>query len=258
MPAFIPVRFDDHKGKSWRTLQNLRHVSSEVVLPIGISEIPKIALHMPLAFQRHGGTMLLIAVCGLQQGRCLLLNAEGHWTEGYTPFHLKTYPFALLPSPANNAELMLCVDEASGLVADGVVGTPFFGLDGALSPEVQRMLDMMIVFEKEKAAAQRFAAHLESAGLISPWAIKLSTPAGSIDVQGLFHVNEAALQALDDQRFLELRKNGSLSLAYCQLLSMEHLPKLLDRAATASAQPTRVAMSAPVMELDFSRLGGLT
>ena len=45
-------------------------------------------------------------------------------------------------------------------------------------------------------------------------------------VEGLFCVDEAALNKLDDEDFLAARKAGGLALAYAQLLSMNQLAVL--------------------------------
>lgn len=43
---------------------------------------------------------------------------------------------------------------------------------------------------------------------------------------GLFRIDEDALNALDTEAFLQLRKMGALPLIYCQLLSIQNLQRL--------------------------------
>jgi hypothetical protein len=47
-----------------------------------------------------------------------------------------------------------------------------------------------------------------------------------VPVEGLFSIDEAGLNKLDDEDFLTLRKAGGLALAYAQLLSMGQLAVL--------------------------------
>ena len=47
-----------------------------------------------------------------------------------------------------------------------------------------------------------------------------------VPVEGLFSVDEAALNKLDDEDFLALRKAGGLAIAYAQLFSMNQLAVL--------------------------------
>jgi hypothetical protein len=44
-----------------------------------------------------------------------------------------------------------------------------------------------------------------------------------VPVKGLHCINEAALNALDDEAFLKLRKSSALFLAQAQLMSMQTL-----------------------------------
>ena len=54
-------------------------------------------------------------------------------------------------------------------------------------------------------------------------------------VEGLYRIDEAALNALPDDAFMPLRKTGALPLAYAQLLSMNQLA-LLPKAAEVQAR----------------------
>ena len=54
-------------------------------------------------------------------------------------------------------------------------------------------------------------------------------------MEGLYRVDEAALNALPDETLLTLRKTGALPLAYAQLFSMNQLA-MLPKAARMQAQ----------------------
>ena len=56
--------------------------------------------------------------------------------------------------------------------------------------------------------------------------IKLKTDAGEQAINGLFQIDEAALNQLSADALLDVRNAGALPIAYCQLLSMQHLPLL--------------------------------
>lgn len=63
-----------------------------------------------------------------------------------------------------------------------------------------------------------------------------------LKVQGLFRINEKALNQLEPQAFAELRQHGALPLAYAQLLSSSQLHQLTEREKFHTrqqlAQPT--------------------
>ncbi len=90
--------------------------------------------------------------------------------------------------------------------------------------------------------------------LIQPWPIKLQTTAGEQAVEGLFRIDEAALNQLPAEALIELRNTGALLCAYCQLLSMQHL-QTLGQLAAARAQ-AQAALLTQNGELDLSFLNG--
>ena len=67
---------------------------------------------------------------------------------------------------------------------------------------------------------------LADAGLITPWQINLKQGEKVVPVKGLYSVDEAALNKLDDEDFLAVRKAGGLAIAYAQLFSMNQLAVL--------------------------------
>ena len=55
---------------------------------------------------------------------------------------------------------------------------------------------------------------------------------GGQKVEGLFRIDEAALNGLDADALIEVRNAGGLTMAYCQLLSMQHMSILGTLAQT--------------------------
>ncbi len=249
MVTLTAISKTEHHRKSWRAPQNFGFASGEVIILLGDSEAPRALLDLPIAFFRQDGVLNMVALVGVIPGQNLMVSSEGRWLAGYLPFQVKSYPFAL--APVSDGEMVLCIVESSGNILDGPDGNPFFDAAGELAPVVGQTMNALINFEREKAACRSRAAELEAAGVIKPWDLAMQTYLGPRKIEGLYQVDETALQALEDSAFLELRKTGALSLAYCQMLSMQNIATLAQRAQIAPPAP----VSVPPMELDFSRLG---
>ncbi len=84
-------------------------------------------------------------------------------------------------------------------------------------------------------ATQETVNALADAGLIMPWKINLKQGEKVVPVESLFCIDEAALNKLDDEDFLAVRKGGGLALAYAQLLSMKQFA-LLERLGKLRGQ----------------------
>jgi hypothetical protein len=88
---------------------------------------------------------------------------------------------------------------------------------------------------------------LQAHNLIQPWQITLKNESGEQNVGGLYRIDEQALRDLPADALKTLSDGGALSVAYLQLVSMHHLPKLVEMAradALASQQKKSV-------DLDF-------
>ncbi len=198
------------------------------------------------------GSYSFVVVLGIEVTENLFVAPDGRWIGRYEPTALKSYPFAMVPT--KEAQLTLCFDSKTDLIAAIPHGQPIFDAPGQPTEAIRTIMDGMVRAHQDMAAARAASAQLHELGLIKPWHISLRTSRGEKRIEGLFQVDEAALNALDDAAFLLLRRSGALLMAYCQLLSTHNLNILAQLANNRPAVPT--PLSAPVMELDFSRLGG--
>jgi hypothetical protein len=232
MTQLAAVSRERHAGKRWLRPTSYRFAAAEATALVVGAELAAAALSMPLAFIGQADRHTLVAVLSLTPGRNLFVAPDGRWLGGYVPALFRAYPFGLAPKQGTD-EIVLCVDEGSGLVTDAQPGgEPFFDGDGKLSPAVQQTFDLLVQVEGSRRATEVSVAALTDAGVIQPWPIKVKTEQGEQPIGGLHSINEAALNALPDEIFLRLRKASALPLAYTQLLAtgqigiLSHLTKL--------------------------------
>ena len=114
-------------------------------------------------------------------------------------------------------------------------GNAFFDDQDKPAQGIKDILNFLTKVEGSRAATQVAVNALADAELITPWALNLKQDEKIVPVKGLFHVDEAALNKLDDEGFSTLRKAGGLALAYAQLLSMEQIA-LLERLGKLRGQ----------------------
>jgi hypothetical protein len=219
MTNFVPVSQAQHAAKAWRRPAGFAHAAAEAVVPLVGAEFGKAATVMPIAFVAQAGGYQPVALMSPIAGRNLFIGPAGQWLGGYVPAYLRAYPFRL--ARANEAEqAILCIDEDSGLVADADgAAQSFFDADGKPSPATRTALDFLVAIERSRISTDLAVAALADAGLIQPWLIKVNADGTARPLNGLFRVEELALNALSDEAFLKLRKSSALPLAYMQLLS---------------------------------------
>ena len=213
-------------------------------------------LALPVGFLAvEGDSFMPVAIQGLKPGKNLFVSRDGRWVAGYLPAAYRCYPFVL--ANADEGKQVLCIDEDSGLLAD-TDGESFFGEDGRPSKAVDDVLKILNQIAAGRERTARICKTLQENDLIQPWPIKIQGAEGEQNIEGLYRIDEAAMNRLGAEAFMKLRDAGALTVAYCQLLSMQHL-SLLGKLVEAHAKvDAKAAQFAPELgkDLDLSFLSG--
>jgi len=233
MPNYIAVSRETHANKRWQHAQSYAFAANEAVVPLGAQEFPKAMMSVPIAFFAQGNIFQPTAVLGFVQGQSLFVAPDGRWLGDYVPAIFRTYPFRLANTP--EGEQVMCIDLDSGLQTEGPEGELFFNEDGTPAAEVSQALELLNQIETSRPVTAAGCAALQACKLIVPWEISVQSDTGEQKIEGLYKVDEAAMNALSEEDFLSLRKHGALAMAYCQLLSMQHLSVLGQLAQTGEA-----------------------
>jgi hypothetical protein len=258
-PDFHPVTPDRHGSSWWHAPSSYSWAAGDAVVPLVGSEITRAALHLPVAFMRTSNDeFMLFAVVGLEPGVSLFVAHDGTWTGGYVPAALRSRPFALLP--LEDGRRVLCIDEAGGRVSpeQSNSGHPFFSEGGKLSASLQQFMDFLSAVEESRLWVRKACVALAAHGLMAPWEIELKTDNGIRRLDGLFRADEAKMNTLAGDAYLELRGTGAVALAYAQLLSGPHIQALGQRASARLAalqQPMTPVTASGDLDLSFLERG---
>lgn len=251
MPKIAALSRERHGEKRWTRFTSYSFAARSALAQLVAAEVSRAAASLPLAFIQQADTYAPVAVLGLEPGANLFVQDDGRWVGSYVPAAFRGYPFSLAQMEGD--KLVLCIDEESGLLKDGPEGERLFGDQGEPSDSLARVFEFLQEIERNKAPTHAACAALASHDLLQPWPIKAKTAAGERQVEGLFKVDEPRLAKLSDDAFLSLRKSGALPMAYCQLLSMHHLPALQQLAAAkvqASLAPKKPVTDRFVLQDD--------
>lgn len=249
MPNIQIVSRQRHSQVRWQAVENYLAVAQDAVVPLVMAELPKAQATMPLAFVVTGegdsAQYVPVAVLGLGAGRNLWVAPDGRWLGAYIPAAYRSRPFLL--ANTEQGQQVLCIEEDIGLPGGdaGAKGEAFFTEAGEPAPAVATMLHFLTEVETSRAATARICAVLQRHNLFQPWPISVQTEAGNQPLSGLFRINEAAFNALPAEALLQIHEAGALALVFCQLLSMQHLPRLgeLAQLHAQAAQAAQVAQA---------------
>jgi len=227
----FPVALDagKHAGKSLKTEPDFLFAAQANAISLAISEFSLAARHYPIVFI-EADVISPVAVLGLRKDQNLFVGNTGQWAKDhYIPAYVRRYPFIFAESD-DKKQLILCVDEGSGLLIDGDEN-PLY-LDGAPSETLNKALELCKSFQDFHQLTIDFAAALGRAGLLVDQTADASLNSGEkMSLSGFKVVDEEKFNALDDKTFLEWRVKGWLPFVYFHLASMHNWGLLIDRSA---------------------------
>lgn len=243
MPNIVPISRERHADKGWKRFDSYAFAAHTTLVPLVGAELPKAAMSLPIAFVQQEERYVPVAVLGLEPTTNLFVSPDGRWLSPYIPSALRGHPFVLARTESGNR--VLCLDEDSGLLTEAGQGEAFFIDSGELADGLKQVLDFLRQVENNRDRTVLACDTLARLELIRPWSIQLKVGERTRQMQGLFHIDEAALNQTSGEDFLELRRVGCLPIAYCQLLAMQHIG-LLERLADLRANANRHIPRAPV------------
>lgn len=208
-------------------------------------ELTEVIKSMPMAFTVQGEQANLVALMGLGQQN-LFVGPAGQWLGPYIPAVLRAWPFALM----KQGEQRVVAINADSDAVSTEEGELLFGEDGEPGERLQRTVQFLQSFSDQEIVMGRAVEAIRKAGLLVPWELTVNPRDGaSINLTGLYQVDRAAFEALDDAGFLDLRKAGALPVVYAHVFSQRNvsvLEQLARRAPAAQpaeqAEPTLPAM----------------
>jgi len=248
------VAKERHASKRWQRYDSYAHAATDAVAHLVLPEIPRACVVMPIGFIDTKNGLVPVAIQGLEPGKNLFVAEDGRWLADYVPAAYRSYPFAL--GVDTDGQPVLCVLEDSGLVTDS--GTePCFDEQGGRAPFLNDVMNFMLRVSSQRKATRHACSVLQKHKLVQPWPFTKQTDAGEQVISGLYRIDKTALKQLSGDDFQEVRLAGALPLIYCQLLSIQHLPKLhqMARSQTESADDLFLSDDND-LDLEFLNNGG--
>ncbi len=213
-----------------RDQRDMRWVGSTITVALAAAEMPAAAIEFPCVMTRSaGGGGRLLAITGLENGRNLYVDSQGHWTGNYLPAVLRTWPFRLLTEYDDEGARPVAVHQPALSLTEG---EPLFDDQGIEMPWLKAVLQELVALDAAATTTSDTVAALDAAGLLHERTLQVVLPGGrQMELNGFLSVDEAKLNALDAAQAGELHSKGALALAYLHLLSLRRFRPLMERAA---------------------------
>jgi len=224
----VPLDSVKHKNLRINVDRNYAHVSEQNMIPLLASEFLAASTNFPIAFvkQQETGKFKSVGVLGLNAEENLVFS-NGKVHSNYIPVNVRRYPFVAGGKNADESEMVLCIDESSALLNENE-GVKIFDKDGKPSESTEHVTQLLIDILAKDAATDIFIAFLVEHDLLQPAEVTLKLgKEGERKLNGLYKVDEEALNELSDDLVLTLYKRKYFAAIYAHLASLSQFNRLL-------------------------------
>lgn len=207
------------KKRSYSFAQNM------TLIPISFSDIAACQAIMPLAFSKKGEIFEFVGLVGFKPNQNLYVGANGSWRSPTIPSILQAYPFKL--GAMDGGKNAILFPEENNVVVDRKNGEPFFEEDGS---EGKALISLANLLGSVKVGEQLVRGALdviEKLELLKAWPLKISVAGQTMQLDGLYGIDEGKLNEIDDKDFLELRRSKALNLIYGHFYSFSSIRRLI-------------------------------
>ena len=214
--------------------------ASAHAIPLMASEMPAAMRSYPIVFV--GPQKAPVVITGLRQDENLFVEPDGSWSAPhYIPAYVRRYPFVLAEDGQQAGRLTLCIDRDSDRVIetaalsgrDAVTAPLFKGSEP--SEATRKALEFCNQFQLGFTETRATIESIDALGLFTSRRSTVTLENREVlNVTDFQVVDEAALNALSDSDFLDLRKSGALAMIYCHLASSNSWSALAHQAQARS------------------------
>ena len=232
--AINMVPLDSNKHKSLRVNVDpaYPHVAKQSMVPLLASEFLAASTNFPIVFvkQQETGQFKAVALLGFSSVENVVFN-NGKVFTNYVPVNIRRYPFAAGGEHINDENLVLCIDENSALLNEHE-GVNIFNDDGSLTEATQQVSQLISDMITKEQATDNFINTLVEHNLLqaTEFTVRLGAE-GEHKVNGVYKVDEQALQLLPDDVVLSLYKQHCFPAIYAHLASLSQINRLLQLKA---------------------------
>jgi SapC len=190
----------------------------------------------PLVFTStdNGTSYSPVAVLGVSGSENLFLS-QGAWDPStYVPAYIRRYPFCMARvtlDKVEQADRLICIEKE--FLADD--GERMFADDGKSLERWQPIEKLLNEYEADLERTREMCAILADYALLEPFTLQAVLKAGgSMNLGGMYRVEEKKLEFLNAAQHKNLIRKGIMGRAYAHLLSLDNFARLLTKKNAAA------------------------
>lgn len=245
MSSPVPLKKDKHAKLKVVESGDYRRFKKNHLVPIVIQDFFTLAAEFPLVFVKIGKSedFIPVAMMGLREGFNLYCQTE-EWQARVIPVSFGNAPFTIAHADPQGEQLIVLVDEESPLLSE-TTGEALFNEKGERTAYFEARIESLVKVAEQTRNTQEMCKRLTEKNLLSTQTVQLqhSPDATRYNIDGIYVINEIALNELSDEDYLHLRTMGLLPLIYAHLTSLQQLRRVSERQYVADKADKAAANS---------------
>ncbi|MBA6234051.1 MULTISPECIES: SapC family protein [unclassified Colwellia] len=200
------------------------------LIPVVLSEFIHLAVQYPIVITKNGNTgqFVFSTMLGFEKNENLFWKNE-QWQGLYVPLQIRRQPFFVEAKGGNkNNELAVCLNTNSPALLDNI-GEGLFdekGNESKYFQEVKASLAQLLMGEKENKI---LLDQLTSMALIQSMSLEISfVNKGTLQLTGLYTIDQEKLASLNNEQVCSLHKTGLLPAIYTMITSLGQIQALIN------------------------------
>ncbi|MBL4580880.1 MAG: SapC family protein [Gammaproteobacteria bacterium] len=243
MASPVALQNDKHRKLKITESGDYARYKDHHLIPIITQDFFTLGSEFPVVFVKDssGEQFVPVAIMGLREGQNLYCQ-NGEWKAQVVPIRFSNAPFSIVRVDAESDQLAVLIDEESSMLSE-TEGTPLFKENGEKSEYLENKVESLIKTAEQTVQTEGICKIFKDKDLLVTQQLQLQHRADSprYNIDGVYTIDEKKLNALSDEDFLDLRKQGMIPLIYAHLSSLQQLRRIsemqynADKAAETTA-----------------------
>ena len=243
MASPVALQNDKHRNLKITESGDYARYKDQHLIPIISQDFFTLCAEFPVVFVKdsNGEQFVSVAIMGLREGQNLYCQTE-EWKAHVVPVRFNNAPFSMVRVDAESDQLAVLVDEDSPMLSE-TEGTPLFKEDGTKSEYLEQKIERLLKTAEQTVQTEGICKIFKEKDLLATQQLQMQHRQDSpaYNIAGIYTIDEEKLNALSDEDYLDLRKQGMIPLIYAHLSSLQQLRRIsemqynADKTAETSA-----------------------
>lgn len=243
MASPVALQNDKHRNLKITESGDYARYKDQHLIRIISQDFFTLCAEFPVVFVKDasGEQFVPVAIMGLREGQNLYCQTE-EWKAQVVPVRFSNAPFSMVRLDDQSDQLAVLIDEDSPMLSE-TEGTPLFKEDGTKSAYLEQKMEHLLKTAEQTVQTEGICKIFKEKDLLATQQLQLQHRQDSptYNIGGVYTIDEKKLNALSDEDFLDLRKQGLIPLIYAHLSSLQQLRRIsemqynADKAAESAA-----------------------